>query len=278
MSVSRGNIIRLPLPDHPDSGDGPVSPPRIIRGAAIDETMSDGAAPFPRVLRADEARVSSEPVNIDITAFEADYPLPPSPEPETDAAPAFDPDRLRAEIEAEWEKKLEDAVLRVREEAFEAGYGRAKEEMRQATEQVHRDLAADAVRMKESLDQFMHSVEVRAVELAVDAAEAALGSPLTDRARVEVERSLAAAVEELAGDGNIDVSLHPVDLLRIQESGFDAQLSAALPGLRWHPDDTLAEGDWSARSSQAVIRRVRSEMVDAIRTRLGIAETEAGPS
>lgn len=268
--MAKGKILRLPLPDRQDPG--PTAPPRIIRGNP--DQASAGEETVPRILRGSRAHFRSEPVDVELEALEPDFPLPPDPHVPDDANTPLDADGLRAEIEAEWKQKLEEAVLHVREEAFEAGYGAAREELLEATERTRRELGQDAEQLRRALDGFMESAEVRAVQLAIDAAEVVLGSPLSDRARAGVEQSLASAVEGLAGDGAIEVSLHPVDLLRIQESGFDAQLSAALPGLRWHPDDSLAEGDWSARSSQAVVRRVRMEMMDEIRARLGIEPAE----
>lgn len=265
-----GRVIREPSLESTRETDGDVPLPHLLRGAVVHDSTEDQDIPYPRILRADVARVVSAPVDIYVEELEPDLPLPSVLETAEEEEVTHDPDHLRAEIDAEWHHKLEDAVLRVREEAFEAGYGRARDEMQATIDQTRADLAADGARLQTSFEAFMESVEVRAVALAVDAAEAVLGCNLPDDARLVIEQSLATAIEELAGDGAIDVNLHPVDLLRIQESGFEAQVSSAVPSVRWSPDETLEEGDWSAKSSQAVIRRIRSELVNSLRARLGV--------
>ena len=268
-------IIRSTIRDHKHEPRGPVPAPSVVRDAVIRDPGIDTEVPYPTVLRSEETHLTPVPIDIYTEELEPDLPVDSADDAEESQDSELDPDRIRKEVETEWSRKLEDAVLSVREEAFGAGYGRARDELEASVEQTRSELSADLERWKLMMDEFRESLEVRAVELALDAAQAELDFAVPKVAQVEMERSLVTAIEDLSGDGAVEVSLHPVDLLRIQESGFDAQISSLTTSLRWSPDETLEQGDWSARTPKAVVRRIRREMIEHIRTRLGV-DNEGG--
>ena len=119
----------------------------------------------------------------------------------------------------------------------------------------------------------VRQLEPTLAEIAVDIAEAILESPLADTQRAALDRSLAGAVDALAGDAPLSVTVHPVTLLHLQETGLAESLIGAHPRLRWEPDNTIAEDDWAASTPEAAIRRIRAAMLTDLRERLGL-----GPS
>jgi flagellar assembly protein FliH len=242
--------------------------PRVIRGQGKEFGEEEPSFKLQGVLRAGSATIADSAYEIQLLPLEADFPLPDHLAGET---PPFQVDEkaLRAEIEAEWSRKLEDAALRAREEAYDAGYRTAKQELEGSVSEIREALSSQMAMLRDTLLNQIEAMERTAVSLALDAASSILEAPLTEAARLSSERALANAIEQLAGDGAIDIVLHPIDYLRIQETGVDEQLSATFPPLRWHPDEKMTEGDWSARSNQAVIRRIRKELLSTLAERLG---------
>ena len=150
------------------------------------------------------------------------------------------------------------------------GIAAAEEELRASIEETRTAITSGLEQLNEAIRAHLKDLEPLVVEFALDVAESILADELTDGAKRAAEQDLARAVEQLAGDGAIDVYVHPVDLLRLQESGFVGQVSGAISGIRWHADDAMEEGDWSAKSSMAAVRRVRAEMLNGIRERLDL--------
>ena len=116
----------------------------------------------------------------------------------------------------------------------------------------------------------VRDLEPSLTALAIEAAEAVLGAPLSEPQRTAAERALSAAVDTVAGGPPVTVALHPIDLLRLQESGLAGALDDTHPGLRWEADAALAEGDWTVSTAEAAVHRVRTAMVAALRERLGL--------
>lgn len=114
------------------------------------------------------------------------------------------------------------------------------------------------------------SLEGDLASLALDAAEAILAAPLTDAQRAASESALSHAVDALSDGAPITVSLHPVDLLHLREVGLADALEGAHE-IRWDADEALAEGDWRASSTDGAVHRIRTEMLAALRDRLGLA-------
>ena len=194
---------------------------------------------------------------------ESEPAAPPEP---PDPAETFDEGRQvgRTDRDAEVEAlqaevdRLQAALADAEAAAAEADGLRA-EAVAEAAERLA-VLWSDAVR----------EMQPTMASIAIEAAEALLAAPLSEPQQAAAETAIAEAVDALAADGPVVVALHPVDLLRLQEAGLAASLTGAHPGLRWEPDAALAESDWTATTSEATIRRVRTDMVASLRARLGL--------
>jgi hypothetical protein len=261
-------IIRF---DEPFDTHLEAAPARIIRNHAAPGEPDEQPFRLSGVLRGGQTTITAEACEIPLRTFEADFPLPAETErpkpPVSEAA-------IRAELDAEWRTRMEDTVLSVREEAYDAGYATAKQELEASINDTIASLAVQLATMRDAVNLHIGFLERTAVELAVGVSAAILDAPLTNQARLASERALAHAAETLAGDGSLEITLHPIDLLKVQESGLQEQLKSTFPELRWTPDESMAEGDWSARSPKAVIRRIRQEMLHLIAEKLGVAESE----
>lgn len=127
-----------------------------------------------------------------------------------------------------------------------------------------------AERLHAHWSETVRALQPTLAALALDVAEAVLDAPLGDAQRAATDGAIATAVDALAGEAPLSVAVHPVDLLHLQESGLADTLSETHPTLRWEPDSTLAEGDWSVATPDAAVRRLRATMIATLRERLGL--------
>ncbi len=242
------------------------------------------AEPFRRrgVLRSAEARLLAQPFEIE-ASWTPDLPLdaPPEALPESPPDPEPSPlDEAHAAWQAEADAALAEAVAAAREEAFAAGRAEGLAEGANAAEaeaEADRDadrsaFAEDAKRLRARWTDHLRRAEPLLVQLAIDTAEALLDAPLPDGLRALGEEALTAAVEQLAEEAPLTLTLHPADRLRLQEHGLAEHLDATFPGLRWTTDPSLAEGDWLVETPKAAVRRVRAELLGQLRDRLGLPD------
>jgi flagellar biosynthesis/type III secretory pathway protein FliH len=229
------------------------------------------------------------PCPVDGPQWTSDFPVAESaakPAAEPAAPASIDVDALRATWEAEAaaraEAEREAAVAEAREAAYAEGYAAAEADLA-ATFEAEREasrqaLDADAARLRALWDERLADAEPHLVGLAVDVAEALLDGPLDADQQAATASALTAAIERLADRPPLVVALHPVDHLRLQETGLTEALSASHPGLRWVPEPGLAEGDWSLDADGAALRHVRAEVLRDLRLRLGLLpDTEPAP-
>ncbi|MDT7857328.1 hypothetical protein RQM47_11815 [Rubrivirga sp. S365] len=259
-------------PDAAAAGGVVAPPPRVVRGAP----RPDGpAAPpeRPRVLGREAVATGGAAVSVRAARLAP----PPAPAPEVPPAPPEpSADEVRAAAEAEAEVRHAAAVEAARAEGREAGLaaGRAaaEAEIGGALDALRAAAAADLDRLGAVWRGHHERVERQLVALAVEAADLLAAAPLSAAAREATDRAVVQALEGLADGDGLTVRLHPVDFLRLQEGGVVEGASAAYPALRWTPDDAYAEGDWAAASSTAVVRRVRTELLDGLRARLDLLQ------
>lgn len=187
----------------------------------------------------------------------------PAAEPAPDPGEAFDEGRRAGHAERDAEvEALQAEVARLEAALADA----------EAAAGAHAATVDDAAERLGGLwDEAVRALQPTLATLAIETAEAVLASPLSAPQRAATEAAVAEAIDALAGEGPVVVTLHPVDLLRIEEAGLAASLVGAHPGLRWEPDASLAEGDWAAATSVATVRRIRDEMLAGLRDRLGLA-------
>lgn len=210
-----------------------------------------------------ELVVQAAPYEIDLARFE------PPPPPVVDEAEEEEVEEQPTEEELR-AAALAEAVAVAREEAYKEGYESARAELQAEFEEKAAALRDDAVQMHEENTRFLERTEVLLVDLAFRIAGTVLDSPLLAPARDAAKDAVATAIERLAGAHSLRVRVHPVDYLRLQEAGLIDQLSAAYADLRWEPDASLVQGDWSVESPDAVIRHFEREMLSDLRERLGL--------
>lgn len=182
---------------------------------------------------------------------------------------------LRAAWEEEWKQRMRERRETAREEGFEAGYEKAREE---ADEQI----AELEALLREGLDElesewlsFFEHVETELAELSLGIAERILDAPLPHEMHDQVKGAVHDAVDELAGNGRTDITLHPADYLRMQESGLMEQLDTAYEQLHWHSDPELEyQGNWIVESPHGALRHLKEELLREITTGLGLRDPD----
>lgn len=210
-----------------------------------------------------EKVLDAAPFEIDVRLFD-----PPEPAPLEEFEEIEESDEpTQEELEA---ARLAEAVDAARQEGFAAGYENARAELETEFRTKAEALLADAQRMHEENTRFLERAEVLLVDLAFRIAETVLDSPLLAPARDAAKDALANAIERLAGGVPVRVRVHPVDYLRLQEAGLVDQFSAVYGDLRWEPDSSYAQGEWSVESPDSVIRRLERELLSDLRERLGL--------
>ena len=198
-------------------------------------------------------------------------------ESERDAAPAIDEAALRAAIEAEWQARMEEAVARARAEGEAAGRATAEAEWAPRLQALQEQLARELERLRQAWADYTRQLEPMLVELALEVSETLLDAPLPESIRGVSARTLTEAVEQLARSAPLEISMHPVDFLRLQEQGVIGQLENRHPDLHWDLNPELSEGDWIVQTPTAMQRRIRQEILQRLRQRLGLTPPSDAP-
>ena len=232
-------------------------------------------APEPRILRGSAAQMDTRVFEMPFLGFTPVFPIqepPPPPEPEAPAPPLPELVEARIEWEAEARISLQEAVEQARAEAFAAGHADAEAALRAEHEATRQAFSQDVERLQQSWRTFMQQCEPMLAQLAFTLAETILESPLPEAVKSLSTRTLSTAVEHLGGTPPLKISLHPVDLFRLQESGLADQLATMHPSLRWDANADLQQGDWAVQSPAGLIRHLRDELITTFRQRLGLQD------
>ena len=242
--------------------------PAPFRFGALEAGPADAPSPAPFApLFPDAAGLEAAFAPLFAAGPPAPAPAAPAPAPETTPDPAPAPRGYRDGVEdGRAERGPEVAALEAEVARLADAVARAEDAGRE-----HRRTVADAVaRLSGVWSDAVRALEADLAALAVDVAEGVLDAPLTEAQRAAAAAALAQAVDALAGGPPIGIAVHPVDYLHVHESGLADALAGAHPGLHWDSDATLGEGDWRAATADGAVHRVRSEMLDALRDRLGL--------
>ncbi len=194
-------------------------------------------------------------------------------EPETDQK--VDEAALRAAIEAEWQKRLQEATARARAEGETVGRHAAEAEWAPRLQALQEQLALELERLRRAWAEYTRQLEPMLVELAIEVAETLLDAPLPESIKGISARALTEAIEQLAREAPLEISMHPVDFLRLQEQGVISQLESRHPELHWDLNPGLNEGDWIVQTPAAMQRRIRQEMLQRLRQQLGLTSPDA---
>ncbi|BBM68972.1 FliH/SctL family protein [Rhodothermus marinus] len=267
--------------------EGPARrpPPRLHRSqvqpAAQDEAEESPEFRYRGLLRRAQA-IQAQPVELsqEVWTSEDDvWRVEPELEQSSEEAspPALDEAALRAAIEAEWQGRLEEAVNQARAEGEAAGRAAAEAEWAPRLQALQEQLARELERLRQAWADYTRQLEPMLVELALEVAETLLDAPLPESIRGVSARTLTEAVEQLARSAPLEVSMHPVDFLRLQEQGVIAQLESRHPDLHWDLNSELSEGDWIVQTPTAMQRRIRQEILERLRQRLGLTPSSDAP-
>lgn len=227
------------------------------------------------ILRKSEAYLQETVVELDAPQFVPDYPLSQEPERTPEDEPADegddaspDIDALKAEWDAAWETRLEEAVEEARQAGFEQGSEAAQHAIQAEVDATMQTFLEAAGQFTGALQAYIARCEPLLADLAFQVAETLLDAPLPTHIKSVSSKTLSQAIEHLAADPPVDIALHPVDFLHLQETGLIDQLQATHERLRWHPDSKLKQGDWTVQSPQGAIRRLQDELMATLRQRL----------
>jgi flagellar biosynthesis/type III secretory pathway protein FliH len=176
------------------------------------------------------------------------------------------------EIEALWEARLEQTREEAHAEGFAAGRYAAASEFKHELDEANERFGVDLANLQQACTTFMRDAEPQMVQLAFRIARTILDSPLPDDVRQISERAIAEAVEKMSDEVPIEILLHPVSYLRIQESGIEEHLSAIHNKLRWRTNPDLKQNEWIVQSARAATRRLEAELIDRLQRDLSMRD------
>lgn len=262
----------------------PKPSPRILKASEVQgqvtawqpsagvATGTDAETAKPgRVVRKASTRPAAQPFEVAVLE-PPDFPLPPAEAKDLEQAAQERRQKKisRAEIEAEWEVRLEEATAQALEQGKAEGYAQAQADLQAEINEQKMALTADVAQLKHCWSDFIGECETLLAQIAFEVAEALLDAPLPDAIKEATAASLTDAIEHLAGEAPLTVTLHPIDYLRLQESGLVERLETVFADLRWQADPDLTQGDWIVLSPTAAIRRFKQELLQDLLHRLGL--------
>ena len=180
-----------------------------------------------------------------------------------------------AEIEKDWEKRLERAVEDARAEGYRMGFKAAELDHGEDLDEAKKLYQEGLNRLQATWSSFISRSETLLLEIAIETAQFLLDVPLPERFSKLTEEALVDALDSLSHDVPVRLSLNPVDLMRMQESGMTRLIEEQFPVFRWDPQPTLKEGNWIVQTPRQAIRRVSEELLDNLRDRFGLADNSA---
>jgi flagellar biosynthesis/type III secretory pathway protein FliH len=256
---------------------------RVLRGVqAPDWQAADLSQPLAvkGVVRGACATVAPRPFELAVLDPTPDFALPPVEEPgpvseEVEPEVLYeDPEQQRAWQETEAQVRLAEETARAREEGWQAGYAQARAETNQQVEACREALDVARGTLHTAWTTALHQMEPVVTHLAFAIAEAILEAPLPASLRTLSTQQLTTTIELLALAPPVQVRLHPVDLLRLQEAAVIEPLMAAFPDLQWETNADLKPGEWVVQTPTALVRRLHLELLAHLRQHLMLPDLE----
>jgi flagellar assembly protein FliH len=250
-------------------------PSNSIHVADVDgETGDRGKVVRARVVRKVDAAMAAHPYELDVTelspgAFDRQI-SEKQPEKQPNLPTVKSPEEVLAEHDQQWEVRLQQAVSAAREDGYARGSADAAARLETDFRDQHQALLADLKYLQSRWDEFLEKLEPALAELSFDIAQAVLDAPLPQNVKGVATRAITEAVEQMAGSAPIEILIHPVDFLRLQESGVVEQLESLHTGLRWEPRPDMKHGEWVVQSPTMTVRRLEEELLGTLRSRLGL--------
>ena len=279
-SIIKSDSVRI---ERADLEEFTTIPQPVIRSSNVrwtDEDEDRKALKKSRnIIPNTDVRVQSE--RIEICQFDFSAPQEPSSPPKSLEQEAHEEqetinqeqlEELKAQLEEEWQKKVDQAVENAQKTAFEEGYNRAKEQYEKKVENSKREFERGLDRIKESWENYLKRSETILMQIALDITQFIIDMPLPKQYSDITERILNDALDQLSRETPLTLSLNPLDLLRLQESGMMDVIKDKFPALRWDPQPTLKEGNWIIQTPQQAIRRISDELLHHLKDQFGLLE------
>lgn len=247
------------------------SSPRILRSQMLG-VPEDGAGSVRIRSRSrvstDNAVLAEQPFEIPAMRLVSNQIEQDEPEPIGASEPTME------EIEAMWIERVERAREQARSEGFDEGRAAAVAECEAKLDEAAQRFSENLDAVQQSWEAFLRRAEPQMVQLAFRIARAILDAPLPDDVRRISESAVVDAVERMANGAPVEIVLHPVDYLRMQESGIEEHLGAIHSKLRWRTDANLNQNEWVVQSQHAATRRLEAELIDQLQRELSVRDTQ----
>ncbi|MFK7846925.1 MAG: hypothetical protein AB8G77_16610 [Rhodothermales bacterium] len=179
---------------------------------------------------------------------------------------------IKLEWDAAWQIKLDHQLEKARLAGYETGYLDAKTALAEEISLEKEAFTFALETLQGTWENFINRSETLLLEIALEIAHFLVDVPLPESVSKSTETALLQALEGLARDVPVQLSLNPVDFLRLRESGLTKHIENQFSTLRWDPQPTLKEGNWIVQTPREAIRRVSEELLASLRDRFGLNE------
>lgn len=256
----------------------------IIRSSNVVE-VSDEEELLPNkkkrhIIRGSDVRVQSEGIEICLFDFAGESHTPPLAGSAKEEIALEEEEEIISEdfqefqrtIEAEWQLKLENAAEEARKSGYAEGFNDAKQEYEKKAEQSKRAFESGLARFKVSWENYLKRSETILMQIALEITQFIIDAPLPKKYSDVTQAVLNDALDHLSHETPLSLSLNPLDLLRLQESGMMDVMKEKFPALRWDPQPTLKEGNWIIQTPKQAVRRISDEILDHLKDQFGLAD------
>ena len=236
------------------------------------------------IIRNTDVRLRAERIEICLHDFDAtEIALPDEPGLDSLLAPveevaqenkidAEQLQRIQDEWERDWQDKLELAVKVATDEGIKRGYEEAQAELVQQREKIKEEFNTSLKQFQESWDNYIKRSETLLLRIALEITQFIVDIPLPGHYSDITERILNETLDQLSRDTPLTLSLNPLDLLRMQESGVMELIKEQFSGIRWDPQPNLKEGNWIIQTPRQAIRRITDELLDNLKNQFGLSD------
>ena len=185
----------------------------------------------------------------------------------SDVIPMADHHKALTELESRLRSEFEASTLAI-EATHAAELRKCESALQIQLDASKRSFTTAVSAAEDAIETALRSGEPAMAELALAAAEAIVGGPVSTADLDRLRQSVAWAIEELSTSPAIDIYLNPSTMDAIKSS-IDNEIDSRVGRIRWHVRPELSEADWVASTSETSIRRVRSELMQRIQNIVG---------
>ena len=226
-------------------------------------------------LKAERIEICLQDFNAPTASIESELPLDPLNLEEEENESTFNEEQLvqiQEEWDREWKIKLDLAVENAQQEGFQNGLAEAREELKNEHIRLKGEFKDNLMQFQESWDNYLKRSETILLKIALEITQFIVDVPLPGHFSDITERILNETLDQLSRDTPLTLSLNPLDLLRMQESGVMELIKEQFSGIRWDPQPTLKEGNWIIQTPRQAIRRITDELLDNLKNQFGLSD------